>query len=129
MGVVGVDIGQQGGHARGHSGAQVLRGQAVKMAARGFVQIYYILLCINSRHGLVYRLNAVAKSKFIYNFFIWLLKINLPAFFSFRIWQADFPTILLTEVVEQVLVKASILDMVWSHLQNIIVIVRDNYFT
>ena len=36
MGVVGIDIGQQGGHARGHSGAQVLRGQAVEMSASGF---------------------------------------------------------------------------------------------
>ena len=44
MGVVGIDIGQQGGHARGHSGAQVLGGQAVEMAASSLfrsVTVYF----------------------------------------------------------------------------------------
>ena len=67
-------------------------------------------------HGLVNGLDAIAKSKLIYNLLAWLIKVDLPTLFTLGIRQTDLSTVLLTEVVEQVLVETGVLDVVGCNL-------------
>ena len=99
MRVVRVDVGQERGHVGGDARAQVLGGQAVEVG-----------------HGLVDGLDAIAQRKLIYNLLAWLIKVDLPTLFTLGIRQTDLSTVLLAEIVEQVLVETSVLDVVGCNL-------------
>ena len=99
MRVVRVDVGQERGHVGGDARAQVLGGQAVEVG-----------------HGLVDGLDAIAQRKLIYNLLAWLIKVDLPTLLPLGIRQTDLSTVLLAEIVEQVLVETSVLDVVGCNL-------------
>ena len=67
-------------------------------------------------HGLVDGLDAIAESKLIYNLLARLIKVDLPTLFTLGIRQTDLSTVLLAEVVEQVLVETGVLDVVGCNL-------------
>ena len=112
MGVVGVDVGQEGGHVGRHPGTQVLGGQAVEVG-----------------HGLVDGLNAVSEGKLINNLLAWLVKVNLPALLPLGVREVDLSSILIAQIMEEVLMEARVLDVVRSDLdrrvmKNIITLVE-----
>ena len=101
MGVVGVDVGQEGGHVGRHPGTQVLGGQAVEVG-----------------HGLVDGLDAVAQRELVHDLLAGLVEVNLPALLALGVGQVDLAGVLLTQVVEEVLVQARVLDVVRGNLDN-----------
>ena len=101
MGVVGVDVGEQRGHVGRHPGAQVLGRQAVEVG-----------------HGLVDGLDAVAQRELVHDLLAGLVEVNLPALLPLGVGQVDLASVLLAQVVEQVLMQARVLDMVWGNLDN-----------
>ena len=101
VGVVGVDVGQEGGHVGRHPGTQVLGGQAVEVG-----------------HGLVDGLDAVAQRELVHNLLAGLVEVNLPALLALGVGQVDLAGVLLTQVVEEVLVQARVLDVVRGNLDN-----------
>ena len=72
MGVVGIDVGQEGGHVGRHPGTQVLGGQAVEVG-----------------HGLVDGLDAVSQCELVHNLLAGHLEVNLPALLALGIREVD----------------------------------------
>ena len=101
VGVVGVDVGEQRGHVGRHPRAQVLGRQAVEVG-----------------HGLVDGLDAVAQRELVHNLLAGLVEVNLPALLALGVGQVDLAGVLLTQVVEEVLVQARVLDVVRGNLDN-----------
>ena len=69
------------------------------------------------RHRLVDGFNPVSQGKLINNLLVWLFKVNFPALFSLRVGQPNFTTVLLAQVVEEVLVKTRVLCVIGGDLQ------------
>ena len=65
---------------------------------------------------MVYRLDAVSQSKLIHNLLTRLVEVDLPAILAFGIREVDLASILLTEIMEEVLMEARVLDVVRSDL-------------
>ena len=61
-------------------------------------------------------LDAVSQRKLIHNLLARLVKIDLPALLALGIWEVDLTCILLTEIMEEVLMEACVLDVVRSDL-------------
>ena len=102
--VKGVDVGQQGAHDGGYTRTKVLGREAVKMC-----------------HGLVDGLNAEAHCEFLHQLLRWLVKVNLPAIVPFGGRQFHSAVVdLLRQVMEEVLVQAGVLDVVWGHLWRVV---------
>ena len=72
MGVVGVDVGQEGGHVGRDPGTQVLGGQAVEVG-----------------HGLVDGLYAVSQSELVHNLLARHLEVDLPALLALGVREVD----------------------------------------
>ena len=60
--------------------------------------------------------DSVSQGKLVDNFLLRLVKVDLPGVFARGIWQLDIPRVLITKVMEEVLVEASVLDVVGRHL-------------
>ena len=117
MGVVRVNVGQQRGHVSRHPGAQVLGGQAVEVAAIMLkVKKKLKKNTLNSRHGLVDGLDAVSQSELVDNLLARLVKVNLPALLPLGVREVDLSSILITQIMEEVLMEARVLDVVRSDL-------------
>lgn len=71
-----------------------------------------------SRHGLINRFYAVSHCKFIHQFLAGLVEVNLPSVVSFCPGQIDHSAVVLAEGMEKVLMKAGVLNMIWSHLSD-----------
>ena len=69
------------------------------------------------RHRLVDGFNPVSQGKLINNLLVWFFKVNFPALFSLRVGQPNFTTVLLAQVVEEVLVKTRVLCVIGGDLQ------------
>ena len=69
-----------------------------------------------SRHGLIDGLNAVSEGKLINNLLAWLVKVNLPALLSLGVRKVDLSSILIAQIMEEVLMEARVLDVVRSDL-------------
>ena len=65
---------------------------------------------------MVYGLDAVSQSKLIHNLLARLVEVDLPALLAFGIREVDLASILLTEIMEEVLMEARVLDVVRSDL-------------
>ena len=65
---------------------------------------------------MVYGLDAVSQSKLIHNLLARLVEVDLPALLALGIREVDLASILLTEIMEEVLMEARVLDVVRSDL-------------
>ena len=65
---------------------------------------------------MVYGLDAVSQSKLVHNLLARLVEVDLPALLAFGIREVDLASILLTEIMEEVLMEARVLDVVRSDL-------------
>lgn len=65
---------------------------------------------------MVYGLDAVSQRKLIHNLLARLVEIDLPALLALGIREVDLASILLTEIMEEVLMEARVLDVVRSDL-------------
>ena len=99
VGVVGVDVGEEGGHVGRHPGAQVLGGEAVEVG-----------------HRLVDRLDPVPQGELVHDLLARHLEVDLPALLALGLWERHPAPVLLTEVVEEVLVETGVLDVVGCNL-------------
>lgn len=79
-----------------------------------------MLLCLITRaylrHGLVDALNPVSHGKLIHYLLRVIIKVDLPRIITLGLWKLDGTALHLTQVVEEVLVQAGVLDMVGRHL-------------
>ena len=65
---------------------------------------------------MVYGLDAISQSKLIHNLLARLVEVDLPALLALGIWEVDLASIFLTEIMEEVLMEARVLDVVRSDL-------------
>ena len=68
VGVVGVDVGEQGAHDGGHARADVLAGEAREVG-----------------HGLVDGLDAVADGELVHDLLLRLVEVHLPRVLAVRL--------------------------------------------
>lgn len=100
MSVEGVDVGQECAHHGRYARAQVLSGQAMEV-----------------RHGLVDGLDTEAHGELLDQFLGRIVEVHFPTVVSFGHWELDTAVVhLLREIMEQILVQASVLDVVRCHL-------------
>ena len=71
----------------------------------------------NSRHGLEDGLNTISEGELVDNVLLGLVKVDLPGVLARGSGQLDIAVVVVAQVVEQVLVKARVLHVVWSNLQ------------
>ena len=66
------------------------------------------------------RFNSVSEGELVDDLLLALLEVHLPSVFAVRLWKLhETVVLLLAKVVEEVLVEASVLDVVGSDLQDI----------
>ena len=68
------------------------------------------------RHGLKDGLYTIAKGELINYFLLSFAKINLPSILANSLGQLDVATVLIADIVEQILMETCILDVVGRHL-------------
>ena len=61
-------------------------------------------------------LDAVSQSELVDNLLAWLVKVNLPALLPLGVREVDLSSILIAQIMEEVLMEARVLDVVRSDL-------------
>ena len=61
-------------------------------------------------------LDTVSQSELVDNLLAWLVKVNLPALLPLGVRKVDLSSILITQIMEEVLMEARVLDVVRSDL-------------
>ena len=69
-----------------------------------------------SRHGLKDGLNTIAKGELVNYFLFSLAKIDFPSVLTNSLRQLDIATVLIADIVEQILMETCILDVIGRHL-------------
>ena len=69
-----------------------------------------------SRHGLKDGLDTIAKGKLVNYFLFSLAKIDFPSVLANSLRQLDIATVLIADIVEQILMETCILDVIGRHL-------------
>lgn len=67
-------------------------------------------------HGLVDGLNTVSHREFVDNLLRVLVEVDFPRVVAFGLWELHEPHVLLAQIVENVLVKTGVLNVIWRHL-------------
>ena len=68
------------------------------------------------RHGLENGFHSVTERKFIDDFLLSFFKVDFPGIFTHGLWKLDVPFVEVRHVIEEVLVEASVLNMVGGRL-------------
>ena len=68
------------------------------------------------RHGLKDGLYTIAKGELVNYFLLSFAKINLPSILANSLGQFNVATVLIADIVEQILMETCILDVIGRHL-------------